>query len=228
MRYGIFSDVHSNGEALEAVLSAMTRDAVDQMLCAGDVVGYGPDPAACIDQLQKRKIPTVAGNHDWAVAGKLAVEWFHPQAAAAVEWTRTVLSVSHRQFLADLPLIWSDGRVTLVHSSLEESETFPYILDAAAAARSLRLQKTPAVFIGHTHRPAVYRQGQAAAEKILVNVGSVGQPRDGDPQAAYCLYDSQKRTVEFQRVPYPIEKVQKRMRQAGLPEFLIRRLEIGC
>ncbi|MBI3312165.1 MAG: metallophosphoesterase family protein [Candidatus Omnitrophica bacterium] len=240
MRYGIFSDVHSNWDALEAVLRELRREKVDRLLCAGDLVGYGADPAACLGELRRQQVISVAGNHDWAAIGKLSADWFNPHARAAVEWTASQLAPNDRVYLEQLPLIWSDSEVTLAHGCLTEPERFHYVLDPGTAAAALSLQKTPLAFIGHTHVPVFFqaaeettclpagKTGVEPGQKWLVNVGSVGQPRDGDSRAAYCLYDTVQRSVEIRRAAYPVEAAQKKIREAGLPEFLARRLEMGA
>ena len=240
MRYGILSDVHSNLEALEEVLQTLEKDGVDQILCAGDLIGYGADPVQCLKRLRESCTQVVCGNHDWAAAGKMPLDWFNDLARAAVEWTQAQLSESDRSYLKSLPLVWQDANVTLVHASLHEPDQFPYIFDLTQAALSLKLQKTSIAFIGHTHVPAVYLQKGdraqllpaahakvVAGEKLLVNVGSVGQPRDGDPRACFCLYDTDRSSFEIRRVRYPVDQVQKKMRKAGLPEFLAERIAIG-
>lgn len=223
MRYGIFADVHSNLEALTAVLEELQGQGVDRLLCAGDLVGYGADPSACLDRLRQAGVVAVAGNHDWAAAGKMPLEWFNEAASAAVEWTARQLGQEDQAYLRGLALVWKDPNVTLAHASLENPERFCYLFDSADAEPSLRLLSTPAGFIGHTHVPALFRSG----DRMLVNVGSVGQPRDGDPRAAYCLYDSDNRQAQIRRVPYPVEKTQQKILKAGLPPFLARRLLVG-
>ena len=240
MRYGIFSDVHSNLEALEAVLAALGGERVDRLLCAGDLVGYGADPAPCVKRLRSCGVAAVCGNHDRAVIGRMPLEWFNEQAAAAVQWTEGHLSAEEKAFLGELPLTWTDGQVTVVHGSLYEPGEFHYVMDLQGAKLCLDLQQTPVAFIGHTHVPGFFveeeggirfaRAGRVtlpAGRKTLVNAGSVGQPRDGDPRAAYCLYDSESRTIEIHRVAYPLERTQGKIRAAGLPEFLAARLAQG-
>ena len=242
MRYGILSDIHSNLEALDAVLAWLSSQRVDRLLCAGDLVGYGADPSRCLGRLQASGVQSVCGNHDRAVAGKLSLDWFNPYAQAALEWTARVLSPVEREYLAQLPPVWKDPQITVVHSTLEEPERFHYVLDTPSARRCLDLQETPLAFIGHTHVPGFFvrengqvrflRDKRIAAprqSKILINVGSVGQPRDGDPRAACCLVDtdSEPWTVEIHRVAYPVEKAQAKIRAAGLPEFLAARLGLG-
>ena len=240
MRLCVFSDVHSNLEALESVLKAAASAKVDRILCAGDLVGYGPDPVACIQLLREHATQVVCGNHDWAAVGRLELEWFNEFARAGVEWTRQQLTDLERDYLKGCSLIWQDSDVTLAHGSLHEPEKFHYVLDTAHAGASLEIQKTPVAFIGHTHVPGIFIQEGSSVSflrtpeiridrrlKYLINVGSVGQPRDGDPRACWCLYDMENATCEVRRVPYPVELTQAKVRAAGLPEFLAERLAYG-
>ncbi len=240
MRYGILSDIHSNIEALDAVLACLNNERVDRLLCAGDLVGYGADPHLCLKRLRDNRVDAVCGNHDRAAAGQLSLDWFNPHARAAVEWTAGRLIPEEKEYLVQLPLVWKDDRVTVVHGTLEEPEQFHYVLDAAPARRCISLQETSLAFIGHTHVPGFFVQedGQVrflrssrlevgGRAKVLVNVGSVGQSRDGDPRAAYCLVNTDTQTVEIRRVAYPVEKTQAKIRAAGLPEFLAARLALG-
>ena len=240
MRYGVFSDIHSNLEALEAVLKEVAKEGVDELLCAGDLVGYGPDPVGCLELLREKIGHLVGGNHDRAVAGSLDLDWFNEPAQAAVLWTREALPQAQREYLKALPLVWKDAQVIVVHGSLDQPDQFHYVLNVEAARASLKLQETPVAFIGHTHVPGVFLQERSDTsfvrapefrlkphQKALVNVGSVGQPRDADPRACYCIYDTSDQSLEFRRVPYPISRTQERMRKARLPEFLAQRLELG-
>ena len=241
MRYAIFSDIHSNREALDAVLEAIRVDGVDQVVCAGDLVGYAAEPEAVVAAVRAAAHAVVAGNHDWAAAGRISLEWFHPVAHAAMVWTTTQLSDPTRQYLAALPLTWRDAHVTVAHGTLHEPEQFHYLLDADVATRSLALQETPVAFVGHTHVPIVFSttpDGDVRmlydravtvqpGRRYLVNVGSVGQPRDHQPTACYCLYDTERQRLEFRRVPYAVSQTQAKIRAAGLPDWLADRLTRG-
>lgn len=241
MRYGIFSDVHGNRDALEAVLAALQAESVDQVLCAGDLVGYGAEPEACVARVRAAAPVVVAGNHDWAVVGKFDADWFHPEARAAVTWTTAQLTAATADYLAGLPLLWRDDAVTLAHGSGHEPGRFHYLLTADDAARTIAIQETPVVFVGHTHVPIVFageadgtvrwqrgpRHEIRRGVRYVVNVGSVGQPRDHDPSACYGVYDTDARQLAFRRVPYPVARAQATIRATGLPARCADRLAHG-
>lgn len=249
MRYAILGDVHSNKEALEAVLAHAEASEVDAYAQVGDVVGYGPEPAYCIDRLRALDCKICLGNHDAATVRRLPLEVFNPFAKMALEWTMFELKREHREFLNELPLQihLEDIDATIVHGSLYRPETFDYVRSLPSAARSLEQQKTRLCFVGHSHQPrlftmypdgrvdilsvfnheGVYQLDPDNGEKLLVNVGSVGQPRDEDPRAAYVLYDSEELSLQLVRVAYDIRIVQERIRQKGLPHVLAERLAYG-
>ncbi len=241
MRYGIFSDVHSNLEALTAVLTALAGDSVDRVLCGGDLVGYAAEPEACVAAVRQAAHGVVAGNHDWAVAGRFPFEWFQETARVALQWTTGQISPATAQYLAALPLTWRDEQVTVAHGTLHEPEAFHYLLDTRQAEASFKVQRTPVAFVGHTHVPVVFRREADGTVRVqrdpvvplhpglryLVNVGSVGQPRDHHPEATYCLYDTAAARVEFKRVPYPVGITQGKIRAAGLPVRFADRLGHG-
>lgn len=242
MRYAILSDVHSNQEALVAVLAALAADPVDRILCGGDLVGYAAAPESCIAQVRARCHAVVAGNHDWAAIGKLRDDWFHEAAQQAVRWTAGQVSADSAQYLASLPLTWQDDHVTVAHGTLHAPEAFHYLLDDDAAEQSFAVQQTPVAFVGHTHVPVIFMKDPQGAvrllrqsavtltpgAKYLVNVGSVGQPRDHDPRAAYGLYDTDRRQIEIKRVAYPVAATQAAIRAAGLPARFADRLARGA
>ncbi|MBF0385708.1 MAG: metallophosphoesterase family protein [Candidatus Omnitrophica bacterium] len=240
MRYAIFADIHSNREALLSVLQACRDSGARKLFCSGDVVGYGPDPKNCIDIIKSEDITCIAGNHDWAVAGKIAFDEFNTQAKSAVEWTTERLPVPYKEFLGGLPLSTECNDFVLTHGSLDYPQRFRYLDDIRDSADTFFLMAKNVCFIGHTHVPQVFAQkGRVIAltegkklyldrkAKYIVNVGSVGQPRDNDPRAAFCIFDPDLMTVEIKRVSYDISACQGKMYIAGLPEFLIRRLAVG-
>ncbi len=241
MRYGIFSDVHSNLEALEAVLEAYRHEVIDQYLCVGDIVGYGADPGSCIASVRTVAGTAVAGNHDWACVGKLSTRYFNPHARAAVEWTAERLTTDEKNYLRTRELIFTDGSIVLVHGTLVEPEAFDYLYDEEDAAATFVELKAKVCFLGHTHLPGFFIRGTTGAvdfrsaghceceqsSRYIVNVGSVGQPRDHDPRACYCIFDSSKETIEIKRVKYDVEKARRKILGAGLPVILGERLRTG-
>ncbi|MFH1245043.1 MAG: metallophosphoesterase family protein [Candidatus Omnitrophota bacterium] len=240
MRWAIISDIHSNYEALTAVLSALSKERIDQYLCTGDIVGYGAEPDRCIAEIRKLNPVIVAGNHDWAGVGLFEETSFTDNATSAIVWTREHLNEDSRQFLKSLVLVYEGSGITLVHSSLHQPEKFDYIFTLFSAEKTFHLLKTKICFIGHSHAPlifinkgkkcSVHFQSHMKLEKecaYIVNVGSVGQPRDGDPRAAYAVYDSERDSIEIKRVDYDIPQAQEKIIQAGLPEILARRLAVG-
>ncbi|MGE5619579.1 MAG: metallophosphoesterase family protein [Sphingomonadaceae bacterium] len=241
MRIGIVADIHANLAALEAVLADMGT--VDVIWCLGDVVGYGPDPNECIELLRRHDHLCVVGNHDMAAIGRLDTSDFNPDAAQAAEWTAGQLTERSRLFLSALPERLTTDSFTLVHGS-PRSPVWEYITHEGRAAPNFEHFDTTACLVGHTHVPAIFLQerpggpvlGRVASPgdqveigqgRIIANPGGVGQPRDGDPRAAYAIYDSGSGILEWHRVDYPIHVTQRRMRDFGLPPRLIQRLEHG-
>jgi len=240
LRYGIFSDVHGNLEAFKAVLDAYKTEKIDQYLFVGDIVGYGADPKKCISLLKELKPFTVCGNHDWGVAGKTSMDYFNEYAKAAVLWTKEVLDQKEIEYLAGLQLIYQNKDLTLAHGSLDYPEAFAYVLDVYSAKKSMDILETPIGFVGHSHVPFILFSGEdypletrkhkvklEPDKKYLVNVGSVGQPRDFDPRASYCVYDTDEKQVEIKRVEYDIKKAQEKILKARLPRVLAYRLGQG-
>lgn len=216
----LLSDIHANLAALEAVLAALPK--VDRIWVMGDSVGYGPDPSEVLALLRERDALVVAGNHDLATATGEGIDMFNAYAAAAVKAHRSWLSAEERDRLASLPLTTEADGFTLCHGSLRDP-IWEYVMSEAQAAATLKLAKTPHCCNGHTHVPAVFRLG----DRMLVNPGSVGQPRDGDPRAAYAILDAATATVRFERAAYDVAETQRRIRRRGLPDFLADRLAIG-
>ena len=237
----VFGDIHSNIEALDAVLADTEKNGVSRFFCTGDVVGYGAAPSACIQRLQKLNALTVRGNHDQYCAGNRIPEEVNACARAATLWTGKQLTTAELIWLLNLPMKQQEGGLGVVHSTYEPGQSWPYILDADHAEPSMRKQPAPLAFYGHTHRPMVFvensngiiRKKKFNTSKIkkgcryFINPGSVGQPRDGDPRAAYALYDPAKKTVTLRRVEYDIETAAERILRAGLPSRNAERLSIG-
>jgi diadenosine tetraphosphatase ApaH/serine/threonine PP2A family protein phosphatase len=240
MRLLVLGDIHSNLEALSAVLKDARRLGFDRAVSVGDVVGYGADPSACLDLLRDLKAGIVMGNHDQAATGGLPLDTFNSYAREAVEWTAGRLSAEALAFLKALPYVIREKDYAVSHGTLHEPEEFRYLLTEAEAVASLAILDCPVCFLGHTHLPVwVRRKGEAleiaqtdaAPVKkglpVLVNVGSVGQPRDGDPRAVYCLYDTEKEEAVLHRLDYDFEETGRKILAAGLPAILAERLRIG-
>jgi diadenosine tetraphosphatase ApaH/serine/threonine PP2A family protein phosphatase len=240
VRYAILSDIHGNLESLQAVL-ADARERADAVLCLGDVVGYGADPEACIELVAERALAVVGGNHEYAVAGLMELHWFNPYARAAAEWTRERLDDDHRSWLEALPLIREVEDATLVHASPAHPEEWGYLVSAEDGYTAFPAFATRLCFVGHSHLPGMWVQGswgrahdKDAAEitvepgcRYIVNVGSVGQPRDHDPRAAWALWDVDARQVTIRRVAYDVGAARAKILAAGLPRFLADRLADG-
>jgi predicted phosphodiesterase len=239
MRIAVLSDIHANLPALDAVLAH--AGAVDGVWHLGDVVGYGPDPDGVIARLGAVGAIGVRGNHDAAAAGGSEIDWFNPEARRAMEWTRTAISVESIAWLKRLPERWTLEGCELVHGSPREP-LWEYVTSPAVARENLGHLAQPIGLHGHTHVPAAFLEDGAnvehfgprdgatlalAGRRALINPGSVGQPRDGDPRASYMVLDPATGTSTWHRVAYDIESVQAAMRAVGLPAFLVSRLSIG-
>lgn len=240
MRVAIISDVHANLESLRATLVAIRKEKPDAIWFLGDIVGYGPNPNECVELLRKEGQLLLAGNHDWAAISLTDIEYFNPYAREAIEWTMDILTEDNKTFLKSLPIIKivKDEDVCLVHSSPKEPEQWHYILNTWDAYINFQFFTERTCFIGHSHYPFIVEQdpeGRISFYKdyadfkegyrYIVNVGSVGQPRDGNPRPAYALLT--KNSIEIKRGSYDIASTQKRMREAGLPPALINRLAQG-
>lgn len=249
MRCLIISDIHANLAAFEAVLqdAAKRRLRFDIVWCLGDIVGYGPDPNECIDLLRNWPHVCLAGNHDWAVLGKLGIETFHENAAFVVEWTQARLTRENLNYLHARPEKDLEGDYLLAHASPREP-IWEYVLDVSIAEENFsdeQMKHVKRALIGHTHVPAIFVKDSISLAvhaiaptptipivlkpnyNYIINPGSVGQPRDGDPRAAYALLDTEKLTWTPYRVEYAIKHTQEKMRAAGFPDRLIERLSHG-
>ncbi len=246
MRYLVLSDIHANLEALDACIADATARGYDRALVLGDLVGYGADPNAVIDRIQRLDpLATVRGNHDKVACGLEQAEGFNSVAKSAAHWTFDLLTPAHREWLAALPAgpITVDDLVQICHGSPFDEDA--YIFDELDALRALKVSERPLCLFGHTHYPVTFELSSdafdsigpsAAAEsrlvleenaKYLVNPGSVGQPRDGDPRAAYAIVDVEHRWVELFRRSYAVEEAQAKVVKAGLPDVLAQRLGVG-
>jgi len=241
VRYAVLSDIHGNLEALRAVLHD-AEDRTDDVLCLGDVVGYGADPIACVDLVGTRARAVVAGNHEYAVTGRMDLAWFNPYARAAAEWTRERLEQDCAGYLAALPVVAEIDEATLVHASPRQPDEWDYLVTADDGFLAFEAFATRVCFVGHSHVPAVWSLGSSgpdyergaidvrldAGRRYIVNVGSVGQPRDRDPRAAYAVWDTDARRITVRRVSYDIAGARVKIHAAGLPRFLADRLSAGA
>jgi predicted phosphodiesterase len=241
MRYGIIGDIHSNLEALQAVLQALSLEHVDEYLCVGDIVGYGADPQECIDRVKERVSITVAGNHDQAAVELFPALYFNSYAQKAISWTKKNISGSGKDYLRSLRLIYQNKDLTLAHGSLSSPEDFKYITEPGVLGSTFDLLEGNICFIGHTHTAGIFiqdgaghnrpckalRQNIEKGNKYVVNVGSTGQPRDCDPRASYCIYDTAGKEVGLERVGYDVHLARKKIIERGLPHLLGDRLLLG-
>ncbi len=241
MRYLVISDIHANFPALTAVLEDSAGE-WDRILCLGDIVGYGPFPNECIRELSRLPVRAVPGNHDWASIGRLDLNYFNEHARAALAWTREQLDPDSREFLSRLKPVVMEDIFTLFHGALTGPITH-YILDSLDAEENFSLLRTPLGLFGHSHLRFFFSCGtdgrvvqHSLTERSnldllhrqnLLNPGSTGQPREGDPRAAYGLLDTEEGLWFFRRVEYDIPAVQQYMKESHLPDYLIRRLAEG-
>jgi predicted phosphodiesterase len=242
LRYAIVSDIHSNIEALDAALALALEERVDGVLCLGDTVGYGPNPNECVERIRDVATACVLGNHDVAAIDNFGMQYFNPAAREAMRWTQRVITRENLEWLNGLGYEYRMPDYLLVHGA--PVNYFEYILDKPAAARAFEATDAPLIFIGHTHIAEVYtlapdgtmahrhlQQGGEvtleAGHRYLINVGSVGQPRDLNPLASFAIYDTDARTVRVIRFAYPIGVVQEKIALAHLPAALGRRLVVG-
>lgn len=236
MRYGIFADIHSNQEALEAVLDDMQAQRVSHLVCLGDIVGYNANPAECLELVRALGCPVVKGNHDEEASEERDIEHFSELAYVSMKHTRDSLSDEQKRYLRTLPMQRSVGEFTIVHSSLDGPARWVYVFSSQEAEQSFVYQRTSLCFFGHTHLPNAFILDGSVHEcfyrklilqpgkKYYVNCGSVGQPRDGDWRASYAIYDPEQAQIELRRVPYDLARAQEKILKAGLPERLAERL----
>jgi diadenosine tetraphosphatase ApaH/serine/threonine PP2A family protein phosphatase len=242
---GVLTDIHANRQALAACLKAARSRGVERLICLGDLVGYGADPEWTVEtmmDLVEHGAIVVRGNHDNAI-GSLS-ESMNAEAQAAIEWTRGRLSAAQRRFLADLPMTVAEDDRLYVHSEASSPQRWRYVQAAPDAARSMIATSAQITFCGHIHRPALYSMSVTAkmtsfvpvsnvpvqllrGRQWLAVVGSVGQPRDGDPAAAFVTFDTETREITYCRVPYEVEAAAQRIRDNGLPLWLAERLLVG-
>ncbi len=240
MRYAVISDVHSNLDALEAVFSDMDRRQIRDIIFVGDAVGYGPEPNECIALLSAKCSTLLAGNHDWGATGRTDIHCFNDYAKCAIEWTAEVITDRSREVLGSFLLSEEkkEEDAFFVHATPREPEEWHYILTLQDAEVNFSYFDNRICFLGHSHQPFMVERTDSGelvvakdnvlmnrGSRYIINVGSVGQPRDGDPRACYAVFDNDR--VEMVRIPYNIESVQDKMRREHLPYQLIERLALG-
>jgi predicted phosphodiesterase len=243
MKIALISDIHANVEALEAVLADIKEQKADEVLCLGDIVGYGANPNECLELVRKHCSLTLLGNHDAAAVGLLSTQHFNIHAKIAIEWTTENLKKGSHDFLKTLPLKENRSSHTFVHATPYEPNMWYYITSLEEAAFNFQFFDTGFCFVGHTHIPIVIvleqekevyvHQGETldwsnlSNVRFLINVGSVGQPRDRNSRSCYGIIDSEAKTFTYRRVAYDVPRAQAKMRKIKMPEFLITRLEEG-
>ena len=239
-KIAILGDIHSNIDALNVVLEDCRREGVDEYLCTGDIVGYNACPHECLSIIREIGCPVVKGNHDYYDSEERNLDDFNPHAAAVVRWTREQLDGEELEFLRRMEFSVTLRGLTLVHATMDQPMNFGYVFNNLEAQTNFIHQKTPVCFHGHTHCPMIYEKNMntvyridpqdftlAPGRKYFINVGSVGQPRDGDPRATYVIFDPMTKLVRYRRLEYDIAAAQARIREAGLPERLAERLQYG-
>ncbi len=239
MKYAILADIHANLEALQTVLEDTRQQKVTHYCCLGDVVGYNANPKECLDLIRGMGMPCVKGNHDEYCSSEVPLDGFNAHAAEAVNWTRRQLTDEDRQWLRDLKYLRLVANFTIVHATLDVPQRWGYVFDKLAAAASFTYQNTAVCFFGHTHVPvafirdSVVRGGTYSKFKVepgrkyFVNVGSIGQSRDGVAKATYVIYDMDEGTIELRRLDYDMPTTQRKIIEAGLPPRLAERLSLG-
>jgi predicted phosphodiesterase len=239
MRYAIIADIHANLEAFNTVLADAKAMNCTHYACLGDVVGYNANPKECLDIVRAMNMPVVKGNHDEYCSSETDLEGFNPHAQEAINWTRDQLTEDDRKWLRDLRYIRLVASFSIVHATLDGPQRWGYVFDKLAAAASFTYQNTSVCFFGHTHVPvafvrdAMVRGGTYSkfktepGKKYFINVGSVGQPRDGNPKASYVVYDLDEGSIEIRRLDYDIGTTQRKILEAGLPPRLAHRLAEG-
>lgn len=239
MKIAIISDLHSNLEALTAVRHELDKEAVEQIYCLGDILGYNANPKEVLQMVREMNALSIAGNHDHAAVGLMSADSFNLVAKEAVLWSGTQLSEEEIEWVKNLPLVREVGEITFVHATPHHPEEWGYVLTRSHADVAFKSLKTRLCFLGHSHLPCLFEENEGLVfseagtvdlkkeSRYIINVGSVGQPRDGNPKASYVLYDSQTNQVHFKRVEYDLPLTQKKVLDVGLPGFLAERLAMG-
>jgi len=240
MKYALLSDVHGNLEAFEAVLKEIEKQSPEEILFLGDIVGYGANPNQSIELLKSITDTALAGNHDHAAAGLTDITCFNPYAKEAILWTQNCLTSDHLVYLKRLPYVLSKEEMTLVHASPKEPEQWHYLSGTGSIGNNFDCFDTRLCFIGHTHIPLVIieEKGEVTSssetsieieesKRYMINIGSVGQPRDGNNQAAYAIYDTKEGVIEIHRTSYDIRRAKEKIIKEGIPAYLADRLDYG-
>ena len=239
MRYAIFGDIHANLEALDTVLEDCQAQRCTHYACLGDVVGYNANPRECLEKIRAMNCPTVKGNHDDEATQDRTLNELNPLAERALLWTRQQLSEDQKQWLRDLKLVRQVRDFTIVHATLDSPGSWAYVSNRFDAMASFSYQFTQLCFYGHTHSPRIYEKEDTVrclretetrirrGVKYFVNVGSVGQPRDGDWRASYAVFDADNQVISIRRLEYDLRSAQHKIREAGLPSVLAERLALG-
>lgn len=241
MRYGIISDIHGNLLALEKVLERGRSEGCDKFICLGDIVGYGPFPNECVELVKNNCDIVLMGNHDHAAIGHTSTSYFNIYAKMAIEWTATELTPSTRLFLEGLPFRHEERDISFMHSTPVKPEEWNYVLNLSEAEYNLKRSESKMCFIGHSHVAVIFVQrfdGKIRAfrdgivdiapdSRYIINVGSVGQPRDGNPAASFGIYDTESARYQLIRQEYDVSKTQQAMMERDLPYFLVERLSRG-
>ena len=225
MKVALISDIHSNLEALERALQEISKRDIQDIYCLGDIVGYGADPNACIDRVRDIVKDSIAGNHDFAVAGLTSTQYFNSYAQAAIHWTQQKLTEANHLYLKNMPLTCRQDDMFCVHATPTNPDKWDYIFSREEAERHFAAFEGSICFIGHSHIPAhfVSKDGK----RRFINIGSIGQPRDRDPRLSFAIYDTESKEVERIRLEYDVDKAAAKIRSAGLPDFLAERLSWG-
>jgi predicted phosphodiesterase len=243
MRFAFISDIHANLEALESVLEDIKSQNIDEIICLGDIIGYGANPNECVEIVRKRCPTTLLGNHDAAAVDMLSTQHFNIHAKIAIEWTSQNLKADIKKYLTELPFRATKSSMTLVHATPYEPNMWYYITSLEEAAFNFQFFDTEICLVGHTHIPIIIvldqdkelyvhpdtqiKLSDVAGARLLINVGSVGQPRDRNPKSCYGIFDDVAGEFSYRRVAYNIEKTQAKMKKIKMPEFLISRIQEG-
>ncbi len=240
MRYAFISDIHSNLEAFKEAVRFCKKEKIDRYIFLGDIVGYGANPKEVIALLSDLNPVSIAGNHDWGVVDKLDAEYFNEYAVEAIIWTKKIISQEETRFINVSPLIYEEKNFFCVHGTLNDPQEFHYLLGLNDARMNFTLFKKQILFVGHSHKAQIYYESSGGAffhpyteiaikdnERYIINVGSIGQPRDRDRRLSFCIYDTEEKLARIVRLDYNINLAAEKIIKAGLPQMLASRLFIG-